>query len=128
MLPVTFACVVPDDQFDPVAYFGPKDVRRQDRVTQLGFAAAADAIEDAGDFSADPARCSVIASSGIGGLQTLEENARIYFERGASRVTPFFVPMTEAIAIAYIGGCHVSVRASLSARAPGSRARRYGGS
>jgi 3-oxoacyl-[acyl-carrier-protein] synthase II len=92
-LPVTFACVVPDDQFDPVAYFGPKDVRRQDRVTQLGFAAAADAIEDAGDFSADPARCSVIASSGIGGLQTLEENARIYFERGASRVTPFFVPM-----------------------------------
>ncbi len=92
-LPVTFACTVPDDQFDPVAYFGPKDVRRQDRVAQLGFAAAADAIEDAGELAADPARCSVIASSGIGGLQTLEENARIYFERGAARVTPFFVPM-----------------------------------
>ena len=91
-LPVTFACVVPDT-FDPEAYFGPKDVRRQDRVTHLGFAAAADAIEDAGDIAADPARCAVIAASGIGGLQTLEANAKTYFDRGASRVSPFFVPM-----------------------------------
>jgi 3-oxoacyl-[acyl-carrier-protein] synthase II len=91
-LPVTFACTVPD-AFDPEAYFGPKDVRRQDRVAHLGFAAAADAIEDAGELSADPERCAVIAASGIGGLQTLEENARIYFEKGASRVSPFFVPM-----------------------------------
>ncbi len=91
-LPVTFACTVPET-FDPEAYFGAKDVRRQDRVTHLGFAAAADAIEDAGELSVDPERCAVIAASGIGGLQTLEENARIYFERGPSRVSPFFVPM-----------------------------------
>jgi len=91
-LPVTFACVVPD-AFDPEPYFGPKDVRRQDRVTHLGFAAAADAIEDAGDLGVDPERCAVIAATGIGGLATLEENCRIYFEKGASRVSPFFVPM-----------------------------------
>lgn len=91
-LSVTFACEVPD-AFDPEPYFGPKDVRRQDRVTHLGFAAAADAIEDAGDLNADPARCAVIAATGIGGLQTLEENAKTYFDRGPSRVSPFFVPM-----------------------------------
>ena len=91
-LPVTFACVVPDS-FDPEAYFGPKDVRHQDRGTHLGFAAAADAIEDAGDLGVDPERCAVIAATAIGGLATLEDNCRIYFEKGASRVSPFFVPM-----------------------------------
>jgi len=91
-LPVTFACTVPP-VFDPEAYFGAKEARRQDRVTHLGFGAAVDALEDAGDLSADPARCAVIAASGIGGLQTLEINAKTYFDRGASRVSPFFVPM-----------------------------------
>jgi 3-oxoacyl-[acyl-carrier-protein] synthase II len=91
-LSVTFACTVPD-AFDPEAYFGPKETRRQDRVTHLGFAAAADAIEDAGELSADPERCAVMAATGIGGLQTLQENAKIYFEKGPSRVSPFFVPM-----------------------------------
>ena len=66
-LSVTFACTVPDE-FDPVAYVGPKDARRQDRVTQLGFAAAADAIEDAGELGSDPERCAVIAATGNGGL------------------------------------------------------------
>ena len=84
----------PRRPFDPVAYFGPKDVRRQDRVTQLGFAAAADALDDAGDLSADPARCSVIASApASAGSSPSRSNARIYFEQGASRVSPFLVPM-----------------------------------
>ena len=90
--PVRFACEVRD--FDPGAYFGPKEVRRQDRVTQLGFGAAADALEDAGELGVtDPDRCAVIAASGIGGLHTLEVNCEAYFDRGASRVSPFFVPM-----------------------------------
>lgn len=91
-LPVTFACVVPD-VFDPEAYVGAKEARRQDRVTHLGFAAAADAIEDAGDLGVDPERCAVIAATGIGGLATLEDNCRVYFDKGPSRVSPFFVPM-----------------------------------
>ena len=62
-------------------------------MTQLGFAAAADAIEDAGELGSDPERCAVIAATGNGGLDTLQENAKIYFERGPSRVNPFFVPM-----------------------------------
>jgi 3-oxoacyl-[acyl-carrier-protein] synthase II len=90
-LPIKFAGEVRD--FDPVPYFGPKESRRQDRVTQLGFGAAADALSDAGELGADPSRCAVIIGTGVGGLHTLEENERIYIEKGASRVSPFFVPM-----------------------------------
>jgi 3-oxoacyl-[acyl-carrier-protein] synthase II len=90
-LSITFAGEVRD--FDPVEYFGPKEARRQDRVTQLGFGAAADALGDAGELGADPSRCAVIIATGVGGLHTLEENERLYFEKGPSRVSPFFVPM-----------------------------------
>ena len=77
----------------PSTYFGPKEVRRVDRFTQLGFGAAADAIDDAGELGADPSRCAVIAATGIGGLETMETNEPTFFDRGASRVSPFFVPM-----------------------------------
>jgi 3-oxoacyl-[acyl-carrier-protein] synthase II len=90
-LAITFAGEVRD--FDAVEYFGPKEARRQDRVTQLGFGAAADALGDAGELGADPSRCAVIIATGVGGLHTLEENQRLYFEKGPSRVSPFFVPM-----------------------------------
>jgi 3-oxoacyl-[acyl-carrier-protein] synthase II len=90
-LSITFAGEVRD--FNPVEYFGPKEARRQDRVTQLGFGAAADALGDAGELGADPSRCAVIIATGVGGLHTLEENQRLYFDKGPSRVSPFFVPM-----------------------------------
>jgi 3-oxoacyl-[acyl-carrier-protein] synthase II len=90
-LPVRFAGEVRD--FDPEPYFGPKEVRRVDRFTQLGFGAAADAISDAGELGADPSRVAVIAATGVGGLETMEENESTFLARGASRVSPFFVPM-----------------------------------
>lgn len=90
-LPVRFAGEVLD--YDPVPYFGPKEVRRVDRFTQLGFGAAADALTDAGELGADPSRCAVIAATGVGGLETMEENESTFLARGPSRVSPFFVPM-----------------------------------
>jgi 3-oxoacyl-[acyl-carrier-protein] synthase II len=90
-LSITFAGEIRD--FDAVEYFGPKEARRQDRVTQLGFGAAADALGDAGELGADPSRCAVIIATGVGGLHTLEDNQRLYFDKGPSRVSPFFVPM-----------------------------------
>lgn len=90
-LPVRFACQVRD--FDPVAYLGPKETRRVDRVAQLGFASAIDALRHAGDPGADPARCGVVAGTGIGGLLTLEDQEKVLLERGPARVTPFLVPM-----------------------------------
>ncbi|HEY7105154.1 MAG TPA: beta-ketoacyl-ACP synthase II [Acidimicrobiia bacterium] len=90
-LPVQIAGEVRD--FDATPYFGPKEVRRQDRVTQLGLAAAVDALADAGDLGADPSRCAVIAATGVGGLESMEINESTFLERGASRVSPFFVTM-----------------------------------
>ena len=89
--PVKFACEVKD--FDPEPYLGMKEARRADRVAQLGVAAAADALDLAGDLQTDPARCAVVAGTGVGGLQTLESQERVFIEKGAERVSPFFVPM-----------------------------------
>ncbi|GIU90934.1 MAG: hypothetical protein KatS3mg010_2033 [Acidimicrobiia bacterium] len=69
-------------------------------VTQLGFAAAADALGDAGDVNTDPARCAVVIGTGIGGLITLEEQIGVHLEKGPARVSPFLVPMMMANATA----------------------------
>ncbi len=103
-LPVRFGCEVLD--FDPVAYLGPKESRRVDRGAQLGFAAAADALADAGAIGADPARCAVVAGTGIGGLITLEEQTRVYLDKGPERVSPFFVPMMMPNSTAGMIGIH----------------------
>ncbi len=97
-LPVRFASEVRD--FDPVPYFGPKEARRNDRVTQLGFGAAADALADAGDLGVDPSRCAVVVGTGVGGIGTHEHNQRIFIEKGPARVSPFTVPMMMANATA----------------------------
>jgi 3-oxoacyl-[acyl-carrier-protein] synthase II len=97
-LPVRFGCEVRD--FDPTEHLGPKEARRVDRVTQLGFAAAVDALVDAGEHRCDPARSAVIVGTGVGGLITLEEQVGIYNAKGAARVSPFLVPMMMANATA----------------------------
>ncbi len=97
-LSVRFGCEVVG--FDGAAYLGAKEARRVDRVTQLGFAAAADALADAGELGADPARSAVVIGTGIGGLITLEEQVTTYNEKGPARVSPFLVPMMMANATA----------------------------
>jgi 3-oxoacyl-[acyl-carrier-protein] synthase II len=104
LLPVQFACEVPD--FDPVPYLGPKESRRMDRATQFGFAAAADALADAGDIGGDPARCAVISGTGIGGLSTMEDGIETYLNRGPSRISPFFIPMMMPNATAGVISMH----------------------
>jgi 3-oxoacyl-[acyl-carrier-protein] synthase II len=101
-LAVRFGCEM--RSFDPVPYLGPKDSRRVDRAAAMGFAAAADALADAGDPGVDPARGGVITGTGIGGLITLEEQVKLYLEKGPDRVSPFFVPMMMANATAGIIG------------------------
>jgi 3-oxoacyl-[acyl-carrier-protein] synthase II len=89
--PVTFACEIGD--FDPSPYITPKDAAHLDRITLLGFAAAADAIAQAGDLGRDPARVAVVVGTGVGGLTTLEAEIMKYAAKGAMRVSPFLVPM-----------------------------------
>jgi 3-oxoacyl-[acyl-carrier-protein] synthase II len=97
-LPVQFACEIAD--WDPEPYLGYKEARRTDRVAQIGFGAAADAFSSAGDLTADPARCGVVCGTGVGGLITQEQQEQELFSRGASKVSPFLVPMMMANATA----------------------------
>jgi 3-oxoacyl-[acyl-carrier-protein] synthase II len=82
---------IPD--FDPAEWFGPKEARRLDRFAQVAIAAAELALNDAGELGADPARSGVIFGVGIGGFHTSVEQIQVFFEKGAKRVSPFFVPM-----------------------------------
>ena len=71
-----------------------REAKRLDRFAQFGLAASVNAVKDCGiDFSKeDSFRCGVIIGSGIGGIETLEEQNRILVTRGPSRVSPFTVP------------------------------------
>ncbi|MDA1347897.1 MAG: beta-ketoacyl-ACP synthase II [Chloroflexi bacterium] len=81
--------------FDPTRYINPKEARRMARFSQLAVSAAGLAIEDAGlDLSKEDAeRLGVVTGSGVGGLPTTEDNARILVERGGMKMSPFFIPM-----------------------------------
>ena len=80
--------------FDPLPFYdNPKEARRADRSQQMATASATMAIEDAGDLTSDPARCGVIYATGVGGLQTFEEQVLVHDRKGARRVSPFMVPM-----------------------------------
>jgi 3-oxoacyl-[acyl-carrier-protein] synthase II len=78
--------------FDPTVWMDRKAARRTDRVVHLAVAAARLAWEDAGSPQIDPQRAAVVVSTGVGGLQTMEEQVRILAERGPGRVSAFTVP------------------------------------
>ena len=81
--------------FDPTSYVGRKEARRMDRFVQFAVAATLEAMEQASlkvnDGNSE--RVAVIISSGIGGIITLSEQIGVMDSRGASRVSPFLVPM-----------------------------------
>jgi 3-oxoacyl-[acyl-carrier-protein] synthase II len=96
---------VPD--FDPSDWFGPKDARRVDRFAQFSVAAADMAIADAGEIGADPDRAGVIFGTGVGGLETLQQQISVFVEKGPRRISPFLIPMMMPNA----GAANVSMRA-----------------
>ncbi len=83
--------------FDPEPYFAnPKEARRTDRFAQFAIAAAAEALAQSGELQADPLKIGTWIGTGIGGLNTLEEQVRVHDAKGARRVSPFMVPMLMA--------------------------------
>ncbi len=95
---------VPD--FEPSRWFGPREERQLDRFAQFGVAAAAMALDDAGQLVVDPARAGVVLGTGVGGFETLQTQVLVFGEKGARRVSPRLVPMMMANA----GAANVSMR------------------
>jgi 3-oxoacyl-[acyl-carrier-protein] synthase II len=103
--------VAPCTEFNPEAAMSPKVARRSDRYTQLAFAAAMQAAEEAGlPGSVDLERLAILVGTGVGGLATLENECRAFVDGGERAVSPLFVPMmmpnAAAGAIAIELGAH----------------------
>jgi 3-oxoacyl-[acyl-carrier-protein] synthase II len=110
----TFGCKIAAEVkgFDIESYMSAKEARTMDTFIHYGIAAAAQAVLDAGlptgnDLSEEmAARIACVIGSGIGGLPMIEHMQTEFVQRGARRISPFFVPSTI---INMIAG-HVSIR------------------
>lgn len=98
--------------FDAEALFGRYEARRMDRYAQFSLAAALQAVEDAkleiNDQNRD--RIGALIGTGIGGIGTLLEQTEVLRERGASRVSPFLIPMMLADTAPGMIAIHLGVR------------------
>lgn len=71
-----------------------KEARRMDKYAQFAVAASNLAVEDSGlDVEEIAERVGVLVGSGIGGIETFEEQHERLMERGPNRVSPFLIPM-----------------------------------
>ncbi|WP_438275191.1 beta-ketoacyl-ACP synthase II [Nitrobacter sp.] len=99
-LPCRIACVVPrgdgtDGTFNPDQWMEPKDQRRVDDFIIFAMSAAKQALDDANWHPAtEEDRCATgtLIGSGIGGLSGIADTAVLMKERGARKVSPFFIP------------------------------------
>lgn len=95
--------------FDPSAVLDRKDMRRTDRYIQFALVGSRQALDAAGlpgRMEGKLAeRTGVIVGSGMGGVNTLFDNAQVMAERGPGRISPFFIPM----GIANVGAGQVAI-------------------
>lgn len=110
----TFGCKIAAEVkgFDIESYMSAKEARTMDTFIHYGIAAAAQAVADAGLPTGEAlseelaTRIACVIGSGIGGLPMIEHMQTEFVQRGARRISPFFVPSTI---INMIAG-HVSIR------------------
>ncbi len=125
--------------FEPAKRLEKRELRHMARFTQLALYAAEEAIQDSGLCSSDenyscsskvtnaePAKCGVIVSSGIGGLEVTEAQIERGRNMGYDKVNPFYVPMAisnmAAARIAIMHGFKGMCSCPVTACAGGSNA------
>lgn len=91
--PMKVAAEITD--FDPGSFMDKKEARKMDRFTQYAVAASLMALKDSGleINETNAPRIGVWIGSGIGGMETYEQQFHNFIEKGQRRVSPFFVPM-----------------------------------
>ena len=88
-----FACEV--KKFNVEDFLDRKEARKMDAFTQYAMVSSEEALKDSGLLESNPNkdRIGVVWGSGIGGLNTFQEEARNYFASdGPPRLNPFFIP------------------------------------
>ncbi|HEB35994.1 MAG TPA: beta-ketoacyl-[acyl-carrier-protein] synthase II [Candidatus Aminicenantes bacterium] len=82
--------------FDPLCFIEKKEVRKMDSFIQYAVAAAQLAVQDSGlnPAALEGDRCGVHVGSGIGGIGFIEETHKTLLEKGADRISPFFLVAT----------------------------------
>ncbi|MCI4644239.1 MAG: beta-ketoacyl-ACP synthase II [Hyphomonadaceae bacterium] len=98
--------------FDPDAVTSAKERRRIDEFILYAMAAADEAMADSGwkpETDHDQHRTGVMIGSGIGGLQSIYDTAITLHEKGARKVSPFFIPS----ALINLASGQVSIRHGL---------------
>ena len=88
--PVKIAAEV--KEFSPAGLAPPKEARRLDRNVLLALAAGKEALSDSNLNGFDPARAGVVLGSAIGGFLGIMQQHEVMQERGADRVSPYFLP------------------------------------
>ena len=85
-------------EYNPLDYFEPKQAKRLDRYSQFAIIAAREAVKDSGitKENTDYDRVGIFVSSGIGGLNTIQEQCEVNYIKGNNRVSPMFIPMSIA--------------------------------
>ncbi|HCS76069.1 MAG TPA: beta-ketoacyl-[acyl-carrier-protein] synthase II, partial [Clostridiales bacterium] len=83
------------NDFDPVDHMDKKEAKRMDRYTQYALAASGMAVNQAGfdKEKIDQERFGVILGSGVGGIETMENQGNVLYTKGPGRISPYFVPM-----------------------------------
>ena len=100
-LPARIACQVPRGDgsdgfsFNPDQWMEAKEQRKVDEFIVFGFAAAKQALDDAGwhpETHEDQIRSGVLIGSGIGGIGGIYDASVTLHEKGPRRISPFFIP------------------------------------
>jgi 3-oxoacyl-[acyl-carrier-protein] synthase II len=98
-----------DNKFNADEWVAPKEQRKMDAFIIYAMSAAIQAVEDSGwkpTDTADQERTGVMIGSGIGGLPAIADAAVTLLQRGARRISPFFIPS----ALINLASGHVSIK------------------
>ena len=102
------AGIIPSE-FNIENFIDLKESKKMDKFIHYAIAAAEEAISDAklNNLSDElKEQVGVLIGSGIGGLSTIENNAKILESKGPRRISPFFIPAS----LINLASGHVSIK------------------